>query len=232
MEMKTIGMIGGMSGESTVVYYDTINALVRKRLGGLHTARCALYSVDFGEIHELQHAGDWNTLERRMIDAGRAVQRAGADFAILCTNTMHKTADAVAAAIEIPLLHIADATALRISQHGVHRVGLLATRFTMEQDFYKSRMTSIHGLEVLVPDDDDRETVHRIIYDELCCGDARDTSRAALRAMIGKLVERGAQGIILGCTEIGLLIKPQDSPVPVFDTALIHAEAAVDFALS
>lgn len=229
--MKTIGMIGGMSWESTVPYYQLVNELVKERLGGLHSARVVLYSVDFAEIEELQSAGRWDEAGEALADAARAVEAAGADFLVLCTNTMHKIADAIEAAVAIPLLHIADATASEVKRSGVSTVGLLGTRFTMEQDFYRGRLEQQHGIGVLVPDDGDRGEVHRIIYDELCRGIIEDTSRTRYREIIGRLAERGAQGVILGCTEISLLVSQADSPVPLFDTTSIHARSAVDFAL-
>jgi aspartate racemase len=229
--VKTIGLIGGMSWESTVPYYQTINRVVGEALGGLHSARLVLYSVDFQEIEEHQHAGRWAEAGDVLVAAGRAVQRAGADFLVLCTNTMHKLAPQLEAAIDLPLLHIADATAARVKGAGVGRVGLLGTRFTMEEDFYRGRLERRHGLEVLVPDAGSRETVHRIIYDELCRGQVRDESRRAYQRIVGDLVARGASGVVLGCTEIGLLLGPQDAEVPLFDTARIHAEEAARYAL-
>jgi aspartate racemase len=229
--MKTIGMIGGMSWESSIEYYRITNERVRERLGGLHSARSLMLSVDFAEIEELQRAGDWQTATNVMIAAAQALERGGADFVVICTNTMHKMASAVAASISIPLLHIADATAQQIRADGLNTIGLLGTRFTMEEDFYKGRLIEQFGLKVLLPDAAERETVHRIIYDELVVGKILPESKAAYRRIIDNLVSAGAQGIILGCTEIGLLVKPEDSPVPVYDTTRIHAEAAVDLAL-
>ena len=230
--MKTIGLIGGMSWESTVPYYQTINRVVGRRLGGLHSAKVALYSVDFDEIEQLQHAGRWEESGEILADAARAVQRAGADVLVLCTNTMHKVAPQIEAAVDIPLLHIADATAARVAEAGLMRVGLLGTRFTMEEDFYRGRLESRHGLVVLTPPADQRELVHRVIYGELCLGQVLDGSRSAFQQVVGGLVAGGAQGVILGCTEIGLLLRPADAPVPLFDTATIHAEAAAEFALT
>ena len=230
--MKTIGLIGGMSWESTVPYYRIINETVRAKRGALHSARCVLWSFDFEEIEQLQHRGDWDELTRQMVHAARAVERAGADFLVICTNTMHKMADDVQAAVDIPLLHIADATAGAIRAAGLNKIGLLATRFTMEEDFYKGRLREKHGLDVLIPDQADREVVHEVIYNELCAGHVNEQSRQKYRATIQRLTEAGAQGVILGCTEIGLLIRPPDSPVPLFDTTPIHAQAAVDFALT
>jgi aspartate racemase len=229
--MRTIGLIGGMSWESTVPYYQTINRVVGRRLGGLHSAKVALYSVDFDEIEKLQHAGKWEESGEILADAARAVRRAGADFIVLCTNTMHKVAPQIEAAVDVPLLHIADATAARVKGAGVTRVGLLGTRFTMEEDFYRGRLETRHGLSVLTPPAGDRDLVHRVIYGELCLGRVLEGSRSAFRQVVDGLVERGAQGVILGCTEIGLLLKPEDAPVALFDTAAIHAEAAAEYAL-
>jgi aspartate racemase len=229
--MKTIGLIGGMSWESTVPYYQTINRVVGQRLGGLHSAKVVLVSVDFGEIEQLQHEGRWTRSGEILADAARAVELAGADFLVLCTNTMHKVAPQIEAAVDIPLLHIADATAGRVTQAGLTCVGLLGTRFTMEEDFYRGRLERRHGLSVLTPPAAERELVHRVIYGELCLGSALDGSRAAFQQVVSGLVARGAEGVILGCTEIGLLLKPGDAPVPLFDTASIHAEAAALHAL-
>ena len=230
--MKTIGLIGGMSWESSIEYYRIINEEVHAKLGGLHSAKSVMVSVDFAEIETLQHAGAWDELTVRMIDAARQVQAGGGDFVVLCTNTMHKVADDMAAAIDIPLLHIADATAARIKARGIHTIGLLGTRFTMEEDFYKGRLVRKHGLNVLVPDETERAEVHRIIYDELVVGDIRSESKARYIEIMQHLVQGGAQGIILGCTEIGLLVGQDDIDVPVFDTTLIHAQVAVEYALS
>jgi aspartate racemase len=230
--MKTIGLIGGMSWESTVPYYRSINEVVKQRLGGLHSARIVLYSVDFHDIERLQHAGDWAAAGALLADAARRVVAADADFLVLCTNTMHKVAPAIQAAVPtVPLLHIADGTAAQILTAGHTRVGLLGTRFTMEQDFYIQRLRD-HGLEVLVPDDAGRAEVHRVIYDELCLGRIVDTSRNAYLAQIDALVARGAQAVILGCTEISLLVGPADTAVPLFDTTAIHARAAAELALA
>jgi aspartate racemase len=230
--MKTIGLIGGMSWESSLLYYRLVNEGVKQRLGGLHSAKCIMYSVDFAEIEPLQHEGEWSKAAEKMIGAARRVEFGGADFIVLCTNTMHKTADEIEKHVSIPLLHIADATARKIEAQGLRRVGLLGTRFTVEDDFYKGCLTDQHGLDVIIPAQTERETVHKIIYDELCLGDIRQESRDRFREIITGLVASGAQGIILGCTEIGLLIGPDDSPVPVFDTTQIHAEAAVEYALA
>jgi len=230
--MKTIGLIGGMSWESSLVYYRFINEAVKERLGGLHSAQCIMYSVDFAEIEPLQRDGKWAEAARKMSQAARRVEDGGADLLVLCTNTMHKTASDIQRHVNIPLLHIADATAEKIRAEGLSRVGLLGTRFTMEDDFYKGRLIEKHGLDVILPDQNDRDLVHRVIYDELCLGEIRGASREAYREIMENLVGRGAQGIILGCTEIGLLINAMDGPVPVFDTTRIHAEAAVEFALA
>ncbi len=228
--MKTIGLIGGMSWESTLGYYRLVNEAVKRRLGGLHSARLVLYSVDFHDIERLQRTGDWDAAGITLADAGRALERAGAEVLLLCTNTMHKVAPAIEAAVAIPLLHIADPTATAIKAAGVARVGLLGTRFTMEQAFYRDRLRD-RGLDVLVPDETARERVHRVIYDELCLGVVRDESRAAYRDIMRELVARGAEAIILGCTEISLLVGADDAAVPLFDTTALHAEAAVDAAL-
>lgn len=232
MQQKVIGLIGGMSWESSAEYYRIINETVRTRLGGLRSARCLMWSFDFGEIEALQHAGRWDEAAAALIDAAQRLERGGADVVVICTNTMHRMADAVQAAIGLPLLHIADPTAQRIRAAGLSRVGLLGTAFTMEQDFYKGRLAARHGLDVLVPEADDRAEVHRVIYEELVQGRALPASREAYRAIIARLVARGAQAVILGCTEIMLLVRPEDSPVPLFDTTALHAEAAVDWALA
>jgi aspartate racemase len=232
LRQKVIGLIGGMSWESSAEYYRLINQRVRDRLGGLRSARCLMWSFDFGEIEALQHAGRWDEAAEELIAAARRLERGGADCVLICTNTMHRMADQVQAAIGLPLLHIADPTAERIRAAGLSRIGLLGTAFTMEQDFYKGRLASRHGLDVLVPDAADRALVHRVIYEELVQGRAERASREAYRAIIARLVEQGAQGIILGCTEIMLLVRPEDSPVPLFDTTALHAEAAVDWALA
>jgi aspartate racemase len=232
VSQKVIGLIGGMSWESSSEYYRIINQTVREKLGGLRSARCLMWSFDFGEIEALQHAGRWDDATALMIDAAERLERGGADFFLICTNTMHRMADQVQAAVGIPLLHIADPTAERIKARGLKRVGLLGTAFTMEQDFYKGRLADRHGLEVLVPEAEDRATVHRIIYEELVQGRVESASRDAYRKVIARLIERGAEAVILGCTEIMLLVKPEDSRVPLFDTTGIHAEAAVEHALS
>ncbi|MCW5552040.1 MAG: aspartate/glutamate racemase family protein [Verrucomicrobiae bacterium] len=229
--MKVIGLIGGMSWESTVEYYRLINEAVKHRLGGLHSAKCVLYSVDFAEVEELQRQGNWSEAAELLTAAALNLEQGGADFVVICTNTMHKVADAIQARIGIPLLHIADATADAVKRAGLHRVGLLGTRFTMEDDFYRGRLTQQFGLEVVIPDDEDRKTVHRVIYAELCVGKIRPESKAHLAAIISRLVGMGAQGIILGCTELGLLLDARDSRVPLFDTTQVHALAAVEEAM-
>lgn len=230
--MKCIGLLGGMSWESTVSYYQALNRGVRARLGGLHSARVLINSVDFAEIERLQHAGDWPATARLLAAAARDLQAGGADFLLIGTNTMHKVAPEIEAAIDIPLLHIADATARRLQAGGIQRVGLLGTRFTMEQDFYKGRLQDQFGLTVLVPGEAPRERVHRIIYDELCLGEIRASSRAEYLAIIAELAEAGAQAVILGCTEIALLVGDAEAAVPLYDTTAIHAEAAVSLALA
>ncbi|MBR9986392.1 MAG: aspartate/glutamate racemase family protein [Desulfosarcina sp.] len=230
--MKTIGMIGGMSWESTLVYYRVVNETVRERLGGLHSAKSILYSVDFAEIEALQHAGQWDAAQSILVQAAQSLVRAGADLVIICTNTMHKLADGVAASITVPLLHIADPTAEAVLAAGINTVALLGTRFTMEEDFYRKRLEDRYGLRVLIPDAVQRRTVHDIIYTELCLGRIRESSRQAYVRIIEDLVARGVRGIILGCTEVGLLVRADGCPVPVFDTARLHAEAAVAAALT
>lgn len=228
--MKTIGLIGGMSWESSAQYYAIINRAVRERLGGAHSAEMLLYSVDFGEIERLQHDGDWSSLTARMVDAARRLEAGGADFVLICTNTMHLMADDVAAAIGLPLLHVVDPTASAITQAGLKRVGLLGTAFTMEKAFYRDRLATA-GLDILIPDAADRHEVHRVIYEELVAGKIEAASRTAYREVIARLVERGAEAIVLGCTEIMLLVDQSDSAVPLFDTTSLHALAAVDLAL-
>ena len=229
--MKTIGLIGGMSWESTANYYRDINERVKQRLGGLHSARILLYSVDFQEIERLQHQGRWDEAGEQLGDIARRLEGAGADVVALCTNTMHKVAPAIEAALRVPFLHIADPTAQAVKQAGIGRIGLLGTRFTMEEDFYRGGLVQRHGLDVIVPDPAERETIHRVIYDEVCMGKVEERSRRAYREIIAHLVERGAEGVILGCTEIAMLVSPADSPVPLFDTTQLHAVSAVDFAL-
>jgi aspartate racemase len=228
--MKTLGLIGGMSWESTLPYYRIVNERVRERLGGLHSAKLVLHSVDFAEIEALQRRDDWVAAGAILADAARGLHAAGAEAIVVCTNTMHLVAPVIEAAVNVPLLHIADATAARIRGAGLQRVALLGTRFTMERDFYRARVEAA-GIAVLTPDGPQREVVHRVIYQELCLGRILDGSRDAYRAIIADQVARGAQGVILGCTEIGLLVGADDAEVPLFDTARIHAESAADWAL-
>lgn len=230
--MKTIGLIGGMSWESSLVYYRIINETVKEELGGLHSARSIMYSVDFEEIEELQHKAKWDEATELMIDAAQRVEKGGADFVIICTNTMHKMADEVQRSIKIPLLHIADATAKKIKEQGLKKVGLLGTRFTMEEEFYKGRLSEKHGIEVVIPDERERVIVHDIIYKELCLGEIKDLSKEKFKKIIINLTAKGAEGIILGCTEIPLLVKQGDYEVPLFDTTMVHARFAVEYALS
>jgi aspartate racemase len=229
--MKVIGLIGGMSWESTMEYYRLINECVRDKLGGLHSAKCVLYSVDFAEVEELQRRGQWPDAAQLLVGAAQSGEKAGAGLVLICTNTMHKLADTVQAGIGIPLLHIADATAEKVKQAGLQRVGLLGTRFTMEEDFYRRRLTSRHGLQVLIPNAEDRGAVHRVIYNELCLGVIRPGSKTRMVGIMDRLVEMGAEGIILGCTELGLLLGDGDSRVPIFDTTRVHALVAVEQAL-
>jgi aspartate racemase len=228
--MKTIGLIGGMSWESTVPYYRLINEAIKQSLGGLHSAKIVLYSVDFHEIEQLQRSGDWETAGRLLAEAARTLEAAGADFLLVCANTMHKVAPAIEAAVRIPLLHVVDATAADIRTAGFTRVGLLGTRFTMEGAFYTERLQQ-HGLQVLIPDEQDRQIVHRVVYEELCLGKIVDASREAYRRIMAGLVEQGAQAIILGCTEIAMLVGQGDATVPLFDTTQIHARNAAETAL-
>ncbi len=230
--MKTIGLLGGMSWESTALYYRWINEGVRERLGGLHSAQIALLSVDFQPIEELQHAGEWDTAGAALARAAQQVEAAGADFLLLCTNTMHKVAPQIETAIRIPFLHIADATAARIKQRGMSTVGLLGTKFTMQQPFYAGRLAEKHGLRVLTPPPADQEIVHRVIYEELVLGVVRDESRAEFLRIMANLHARGAEGIIEGCTEIVMLVQQRHTPIPLFDTTAIHAQAAVEMALA
>jgi aspartate racemase len=229
--MKTIGLIGGMSWESSTEYYRLINTLVKERLGGFHSAKCVMVSVDFAEVETLQRENRWAESAQLLSDAALSLERAGAEVVLLCTNTMHKVADEIQASIHIPFLHIADATAEEVKAQGLTTVGLLGTRFTMEEDFYVGRLQQRYGLQVLIPDSAERDMIHRVIYDELCLGQIKAVSKAQYLAAIDQLITHGAQGIILGCTEIGLLIQAEDCPVPVFDTTHLHAQAAVDFAL-
>ncbi len=230
--MKTIGMLGGMSWESTSSYYRFVNEGIKQRLGGLHSARICLYSVDFDEIEQLQHAGDWAATADILSQAGKRVQAGGADFLMICTNTMHKVALEVEAAIDIPLLHIADATAAELSKDGIGKVGLLGTRFTMEQDFYKGRVQERFGIEVVVPDSQRQQEIHRVIYEELCLGNIEQASRQYYLDTIDALASQGAEAVILGCTEIAMLVAQQDTKVPLYDTTAIHCQAAVELALS
>jgi len=229
--MKTIGLIGGMSWESTVVYYQLLNQLTREKCGGLHSAQLLLWSFDFADIEALQANNDWDSATTEMIDAARRLQTGGAQCIVICTNTMHKMADAVAQAIDIPLIHIADATATAIKSSNVKKPLLLATRYTMEQDFYTAYLQSRHGIKVVVPNQQERTIVHDIIYKELCQGVIVDSSRAQYQAIVQTAVDAGADGVIFGCTEVGLLLSANDVPVPSFDTTYLHAEAALQFAL-
>lgn len=230
--MKIIGLIGGMSWESTIPYYRQINETIKERLGGLHSAKIVLYSVDFHEIERLQHAGDWEAAGKILAAAARSLEAAGAAFLVLCTNTMHKVASSIESAVAIPLFHIADPTAAAIKRAGHSTVGLLGTRFTMEQTFYRDRLSERHGLRVLVPAADERATVHRIIYEELCLGTIRPESREDYRRIMKNLAAQGAEAIVLGCTEISLLVSQQDTEIPLFDTTAIHARAAAEEALA
>ncbi len=225
--MKTIGLLGGMSWESSLEYYRIINEKVKNELGGLHSSKSILYSVDFEEIEVLQHQNKWEELTVIMINAAKSLEKAGADMVLICTNTMHKMADDVQKNISIPLVHIADATAQSIQQQGLKKIGLLGTKFTMEQDFYKGKLLEKYGIDVVIPNDTDREIVHKVIYNELCLGEIKDSSKKEYIRIIENLVRDGAEGIILGCTEIPLLVKQTDVSVPVFDTTTIHAENAV-----
>jgi len=229
--MQTIGMLGGMSWESTQSYYRAVNEGVREALGGLHSAKVILYSVDFAEIEELQHKGDWDKTAAMLTDAACSVERAGADFLIICTNTMHIVAPKIEEAISIPLLHIADATADALKRNGINRVGLLGTRFTMEQPFYRSRLEEKFDIEVLIPNEKERRVIHEVIYRELCLGKIREESKDSFRKIIAALEKQGAEAVILGCTEIALLVKQDDNGVPLYDTTAIHAKKAVEMAL-
>lgn len=229
--MKTIGMLGGMSWESTLGYYKLINEGVKERLGALHSAKIALVSVDFEPIEKMQHAGDWDGTAKELCTAAKSVEAAGADFLLICTNTMHKVAPQIEEVLGIPLLHIADATAEVLCKKGIERVGLLGTAFTMEQEFYAERLEQKYGLEVLIPPKEDRELVHKVIYDELCLGKTQEASKKEYLRIISDLSKSGAEGIILGCTEIGMLVKQDDTNVKLFDTTLIHATRAVEEAV-
>lgn len=230
--MKTIGLLGGMSWESSAVYYQLINQKVKEILGGTHSARSLMYSVEFHEIEQLQHVGDWKKLTELMIQAAKQIENGGADFLVICTNTMHKMFPEMEAALSIPILHIADAAAEKIKEKKLKKIALLGTNFTMTHDFYKGRLTDKHSLEVIVPNESDRKIVHDIIYQELILGIVREESRKEYVEIIKKLQQQGAEGVLLGCTEIPLLIQQEDSPIPVFDTTKIHAEKAVEYALS
>ena len=223
--MKTIGLIGGMSWESTVTYYQIINETIKKQLGGLHSAKCILYSVDFDEIEKYQTRGEWDKSADVLSEAAQALERAGVDYIVICTNTMHKVVPEIGRRIHIPILHIADMTAVQLKKQGIRKVGLLGTKYTMQQDFYKNILIR-QGIEVIVPNDDDVDVVNHVIYDELCLGKIFEKSKAAYLDIIHKLARNGAQGIILGCTEIGLLIQQSDTDIPLFDTTLIHAKQA------
>jgi len=229
--MKTIGLIGGMSWESTQYYYRQINQGIRLHMGGLHSAQILLHSVDFAPINTLQHAGDWDATAKILSQAARSLEAGGADFFLICTNTMHKVADMVEKSVKIPLLHIADATASVLLADNISRIGLLGTAFTMEQSFYKGRLSQQHGIEVVVPESQDRETVHRIIYQELCLGTVKPASKKTYLEIIERLQQQGIEGVILGCTEICMLVDQADTDTKIYDTTAIHAQQAVDYAL-
>jgi len=229
--MKTIGLIGGMSWESSIEYYRIINETTKAKLGGLHSAKSVMYSVDFAEIEVLQHQDQWTEAAKMLIDAAKKLETCGADFIVLCTNTMHKVADDIQANINIPFLNIADATAQLVKNSGIQKIGLLGTRFTMEEEFYKGRLSQKYGLSINIPNPQEREIVHRVIYEELVVGKILQNSKEQYIDIIQQMVKQGTEGIILGCTEIGLLIHQEDSQVPLFDTTRIHAEAAVEYAL-
>jgi aspartate racemase len=230
--MKVIGLIGGMSWNSTLEYYRIINELFSRRLGGLHSARLVLYSLDFDEIQRAQHEGRWDDITRVLVDAGNAVKRAGADFLVICTNTMHKVADDVEEKVDLPLLHIVDVTGDAIRERGLHQIGLLGTRFVMKEPFYQERLRDRFNIELLVPGEDDMDTIHQIIYNELCEGKIKAFSRRVCADIMSRLVNEGAEGIVLGCTELPLLIQPNDTHAPIFATTRLHAEAAVNLALA
>lgn len=229
--MKTIGLIGGMSWESSIEYYRIINETTKAKLGGLHSAKSMMYSVDFAEVESLQHQARWDEAAKMLIDAAKNLENGGADFVVLCTNTMHKAADDIQDNVKIPFLHIADATAQQVKASGIQKIGLLGTRFTMEEDFYKGRLSQKYGLQVSVPNAQEREIIHRVIYDELVVGNIKQSSKAQYIDIIEQMIGQGAEGVILGCTEIGLLVQQEDSRVPLFDTTKIHAQAAVEYAL-
>ena len=230
--MKTIGLLGGMSWESTALYYQWINELVKEQMGGLHSARIAMVSVDFQEIEELQHKNKWDVSGEILSKAAQGIEAAGADFLVICTNTMHKVAPQIEEAIGIPILHIADATAEEIKKQGMKTVGLLGTKFTMEQEFYAGRLQELHGLKVLIPNQEDREIVHRIIYEELVLGKVKEQSREEYLRIMNKLRDEGAEGVIEGCTEIVMLVEQKHTEIPLFDTTAIHARKAVEDALA
>jgi len=229
--MKTIGLIGGMSWESSLEYYRIMNEAVRESLGGFHSAKCIMYSVDFAPIEKYQHQGKWDEAAELLIDIAQKLERSGADLLVICANTMHKLAGAVQKSIKIPLLHIADVTAEKIKEKGINRLGLLGTRFTMEEDFYKERLIRKHGLAIIIPDKRDRQLIHEVLYGDIQLGKIEQRSRDIFKKIIGKLADKGAEGIILGCTEIPLYVKQEDYEIPLFDTTEIHARAAVEFAL-
>ncbi len=230
--MKVIGLIGGMSWESSLEYYRILNEIVKERLGGLHSAKCILYSVDFDEIENLQHQGKWDDLTKIMIESAKNLEKAGAEMVLICTNTMHKMANEVQKELKIPLLHIADAAAQKVKEKKLKKVGLLGTKYTMEQDFYKGRIKKKYDINVIIPDLDEREIVHDVIFNELCLGKIKKESKEQYKKIIQNLIQKGAEGIILGCTEIPLLINQEDFDVPIFDTTMIHCQAAVDHALN
>jgi len=231
LNMKIIGLIGGMSWESSLEYYRIINETIKEKLGELHSASCILYSFDFAKIEQLQHKGKWRELTELMIEAAQKLERTGAEFIVICTNTMHKMADDIQNNVNIPMLHIADSTAEKILEKELKKVGLLGTKFTMEQDFYKKRLKEKHNIEVVIPADDEREIIHDVIYNELCLGIIKQSSKERFKKIIKNLITNGVEGVILGCTEISLLIKDKDVEILLFDTATIHAKAAVEFAL-
>ncbi|TQV76762.1 aspartate/glutamate racemase family protein [Aliikangiella marina] len=230
--MKTIGLIGGMSWESTVSYYQLINRGIKQHLGGLHSAKLLMYSVDFAEIEALQHAGDWQKTAEILASAAQSLESGGADCVVICTNTMHKVAPQVAASVSLPLIHIADATGQKLSENSIETVGLLGTNFTMEQSFYKGRIESEFGIQVVIPNQAERKIVHEVIYQELCLGKIEEASKREYLKIIDKLAAQGAQAVILGCTEIALLVEQADTNVPLYNTTEIHAQAAIEFALS
>ena len=229
--MKTIGLLGGMSWESTLSYYKALNQGIKQKLGGLHSAKIAMYSVDFDEIEKLQMSGDWQGAAKVLSGAAVGIEKAGADFLLICTNTMHKLAPEIESKINIPLLHIADATAMSLISQGIEKIGLLGTAFTMEQDFYKGRLQNKYGLQVVTPNKTDRAIIHQVIYDELCLGKIKEASKQHYLRIIQQLSDQGAQGVILGCTEIGLLVNQTDTKIKLFDTTFIHVSKAIEKAL-